>query len=263
MPKISRTRKKPSAKTRIAKIAAVAGLSAATIFGSPKKLHEPKNESMTEAIAEKELKPLVFRMFPKNASWQLRNPAIGFPFQQIIDRKARKYSLDPEIAVRIPNLIITESWIDPNIVRGKDDRGLMQISSQLEEFAISKGIKVSDIFDPRQNIEVGVFWLSHIDKHLTVEGSRQKYLSLGSEQRMKYVFWAYRKGLAFVQKNGLSNLKASDLHYLNRVVSDPPFFRFNGYKNLNPDWEKKLLQKLPQLELNDKRIKRKHDFEKK
>ncbi|MDW8107332.1 MAG: lytic transglycosylase domain-containing protein [Armatimonadota bacterium] len=72
----------------------------------------------------------------------------------LVEPVALRYGVDPELVLRI---IQAESGGDPNAVSPKGAIGLMQLMPET-----ARALGVADPFDPAQNIEGGVRYLSHL-----------------------------------------------------------------------------------------------------
>jgi hypothetical protein len=79
------------------------------------------------------------------------NPA---EFEPIINSCALEYGVDKSL---VKAVIRAESGYDPNAVSSKGASGLMQLMPKTAE-----GLKVSNIFDPKQNIRGGVRYLKFL-----------------------------------------------------------------------------------------------------
>ncbi len=75
-------------------------------------------------------------------------------FSEIIEAMASKYKIDPDLVEAVVNV---ESGGDPNAISPAGAQGLMQL---MPETASSLGVR--DAFDPLQNIEGGVRYLSQL-----------------------------------------------------------------------------------------------------
>jgi Transglycosylase SLT domain/Domain of unknown function (DUF4124) len=78
------------------------------------------------------------------------------PFSRIIDAKCDKYNVDPSL---VKSIIKAESNFNPQAVSPKGARGLMQL---MPSTAADMGVR--KIFDPEQNIDGGVRYLSSLLK---------------------------------------------------------------------------------------------------
>jgi len=75
-------------------------------------------------------------------------------WEPVVAPIAARYNLDTELVLRI---IEAESGGDPRAVSPKGAQGLMQLMPET-----ARALGVSDPFDPGQNIEGGVRYLSHL-----------------------------------------------------------------------------------------------------
>lgn len=76
------------------------------------------------------------------------------PFDDIIREAAATYGVDVDL---IRAVIQTESRFDPKAVSGAGAKGLMQIMPIL-----AKELKITDVFDPRENVFGGTKYLSRL-----------------------------------------------------------------------------------------------------
>ncbi len=81
-------------------------------------------------------------------------PSAGKNFLPLIQTYARRYGIDEDLVTAI---IQVESAFNPRAVSVKNCKGLMQLHPDT-----ARRFGVSDIFDPAQNIEGGVKYLSHL-----------------------------------------------------------------------------------------------------
>jgi soluble lytic murein transglycosylase-like protein len=89
-----------------------------------------------------------------NYSWLARQRNRRSAYDQMIDRYADLYNVDP---VLVRAVIQVESDFNPRCVSNKGARGLMQL---IPETAHRYGVK--DIFDPEDNIRGGVHYLADL-----------------------------------------------------------------------------------------------------
>lgn len=75
-------------------------------------------------------------------------------YDHIIDRKSRKYGIEPAM---IEAVITAESNWDPSAISKKGAIGLMQLMP-----ATAKDMKISNPYDPEENIEAGTRYLRHL-----------------------------------------------------------------------------------------------------
>jgi len=81
-------------------------------------------------------------------------PRLNVPFADLIRAAAQKHSVDQEL---IASVIAVESGFNPRAVSPRSARGLMQL---LPETAAR--LAVTDVFDPRQNIDAGTRYLKEL-----------------------------------------------------------------------------------------------------
>jgi soluble lytic murein transglycosylase len=89
-----------------------------------------------------------------NFSWLAKQRNRRSPYDQMIERYADAYNVDP-LLVRA--VILVESDFNPRCVSNKGARGLMQL---IPETAHRYGVK--NVFDPEENIRGGVHYLSDL-----------------------------------------------------------------------------------------------------
>lgn len=89
-----------------------------------------------------------------NFSWLAKQRNRRSPYDQMIERYADAYNVDP-LLVRA--VILVESDFNPRCVSNKGARGLMQL---IPETAHRYGVK--DMFDPEDNIRGGVHYLADL-----------------------------------------------------------------------------------------------------
>ncbi len=82
------------------------------------------------------------------------DPSAGANFIPLIQAYSRQYGIDEDLVTAI---IQVESAFNPRAVSSKNCKGLMQLHPDT-----ARRFGVSDIFDPAQNIEGGVKYLSHL-----------------------------------------------------------------------------------------------------
>jgi soluble lytic murein transglycosylase-like protein len=122
------------------------------------------------------------------------NPA---EYDQIIKTCAEKYGVDQSL---VKAVIHAESGYNPNAVSSKGASGLMQLMPQT-----AKSLKVSNSFDPKDNVEGGVKYLRFLLD--TFRGDVSLALA------------AYNAGLGKVARFGGIPPYAETRTYVNRVLS--------------------------------------------
>lgn len=110
-----------------------------------------------------EHKTLVVRADPRTGRL-VRNVVVrsGVPYKQpgradfagIVDKAARDHDVDPLL---VESMIKVESNYNPNAISPKGAEGLLQLMP-----ATARMLGVSNSFDPQQNIEAGVKYLSYL-----------------------------------------------------------------------------------------------------
>ena len=84
------------------------------------------------------------------------------PYKNIVFRVSKKYNIDPYLVYAIMR---QESLFDPYAVSVAGAKGLMQLMDRTARWVSRKyGIKLRNIYDPKQNIEIGVAYLSYLNK---------------------------------------------------------------------------------------------------
>ncbi len=100
----------------------------------------------------------------KNTEWVLRT-IYPIHYRELIEKYADEYDIDPYLVVAIMK---NESKFNPKAVSRKDAKGLMQIAQITGEWASEKlniqNYSEDMLFDPEQNIRIGVWYLSVLKK---------------------------------------------------------------------------------------------------
>lgn len=122
------------------------------------------------------------------------NPA---EYETIIKTSAARYGINPSL---IKAVIHAESGYDPNAVSRKGASGLMQLMP-----GTAKTLKVSNSFDPKDNVEGGVKYL--------------KFLLDTFKGDVSLALAAYNAGLSNVAKYGGIPPYAETRTYVNKVLS--------------------------------------------
>ena len=117
-------------------------------------------------------------------------------FDSLIVKTCAKYDVDPAL---VKGLIKAESGFDPMAVSGAGAKGLMQLMD-----ATAASLGVTDSFDPQQNIDAGVRFLSSLIERYQDEG-----LALA----------AYNAGPGSVDKAGGMPAIAETQVYVPRVLT--------------------------------------------
>ncbi len=82
------------------------------------------------------------------------SPAEKPPYTEWIQAAARRYGVDPDL---VSSVVAMESNFNPRAVSRRDARGLMQLQAET-----AARLGVTDVFDPRQNIEAGTRYLREL-----------------------------------------------------------------------------------------------------
>lgn len=114
----------------------------------------------TEAETEKEVETA-----------EIKNVPIQTEYDDIIAEVAEKYGVS---AALIKAIIKTESNFNPNLTSRTNDYGLMQINACNVSW-LQDELGVTDLFDPAQNIESGVYILSRFLKRYSLADALMAY----------------------------------------------------------------------------------------
>lgn len=118
-------------------------------------------------------------------------------YEHIISRKSVKYDIRPSI---IKAVITAESNWDPNAVSKKGAIGLMQLMP-----ATARDMKISDPYDPEDNIEAGTRYL--------------RYLLNRFDGSLKLALAAYNAGPGRVERSGGIPRISETREYVRRVIT--------------------------------------------
>ncbi len=110
---------------------------------------------------------------------------------------ANRYGVPPQLAIAVAQ---QESGGDPNSVSSSGAQGVMQLMP-----ATAADLGVSDPFDPAQNIDAGVRYLSQL---LSQFSSPQLALA------------AYNWGPGHVARNGYQNWPAETVNYVSKILKN-------------------------------------------
>lgn len=140
----------------------------------------------------------------KNDNWQA--PAINYMrFERLIHQAASRHNVD---AALVKAVIHTESYFNPHATSHKGASGLMQLMPQTAEH-----LGVTDMYNPRQNIDGGTKYLSQLMKRYG--------------NSMTLVLAAYNAGEKAVQKyRGIPPYKETQ-NYVKKVLE---------YRRFYSDW---------------------------
>jgi len=124
--------------------------------------------------------------------------------QIVADEIAKLKNKPPYINEQtIEKLIYAESWNNPLAVSNKGARGLMQLQRRTwDEFEMPlEGLDYSThVFHPRENIRVGLEYLSWLDDFCKSHNPQWKHLS--NKKRLETVLAAYNWGIGNLSENG-------------------------------------------------------------
>ena len=96
----------------------------------------------------------LLRIDPEDTFLPVKLKLLDVPFADFIAVSAQAYGVAPEL---VASVIAVESNFTPNAISLKSARGLMQL---MPETAARLG--VTDVFDPRQNIDAGTRYLKEL-----------------------------------------------------------------------------------------------------
>lgn len=88
--------------------------------------------------------------------------AVAYPkaYREYVNYYSRKYNVDPNLVFAV---IRQESLFDPYAVSAANAKGLMQlIEPTAKRMAKLLGLESFDLFEPRQNVQLGVFYLRYL-----------------------------------------------------------------------------------------------------
>jgi soluble lytic murein transglycosylase-like protein len=123
-------------------------------------------------------------------------------FEKLIRHFANRYDVD--IAL-VKAIVHTESYFNPDATSKVGASGLMQLMP-----ATAERYGVTDIYDPRQNLEAGVRYL--------------RYLLVKYGNRMRYAVAAYNAGESAVQKyNGIPPYPETQ-RYVHKVMDRVTYY---------------------------------------
>ncbi|MFZ0230924.1 MAG: lytic transglycosylase domain-containing protein [Mycobacterium sp.] len=127
----------------------------------------------------------------------LVHPALSGPeIDAAIEQAAERHQVDPNL---VRSIIKVESNFNPNAVSRKGAMGLMQLMP-----ATARSLKVSNPFDPQQNVDAGV-------RHL-----RQLLDSYGGDVRLSLA--AYNAGAGAVARSAGVPKFAETKNYVQRIT---------------------------------------------
>lgn len=129
--------------------------------------------------------------------------------QSLVETYAKKHGVDPELAMRI---VMAESGGNPDAVSPKGAQGLMQLMP-----ATAKELGVKNPFDPKQNLDAGLKYLSQLVDEF---GSNRKALA------------AYNFGRGNVAAGKALPKETTD--YLSRILGPVPQVSMGGGENIPP-----------------------------
>jgi soluble lytic murein transglycosylase-like protein len=96
----------------------------------------------------------LLRVDPEDIFLPVKVKLLDVPYANFISESARAHGVAPEL---VASVIAVESNFNPNAVSWRSARGLMQL---MPETAARFG--VTNVFDPRQNIEAGTKYLKEL-----------------------------------------------------------------------------------------------------
>lgn len=132
--------------------------------------------------------------------------AVSGDFASLINQAAQKYNVNPEL---VQAVVKAESNFNPGAVSSSGAMGLMQLMP-----GTARSLGVTDAFDPAQNIDGGVRYISQLLDHYN--------------GNVKLAVAAYNAGPGAVDKyNGIPPYTETQT-YVNRVL---------GYFTSNNEWQ--------------------------
>ncbi|MGA1876248.1 MAG: transglycosylase SLT domain-containing protein [bacterium] len=148
-----------------------------------------------------------FKLFLKDIEEPERKPSRKRP-SNLYDRWILEASLKHNVDFALIKAIIrAESGFNPHAVSKKGAKGLMQLMPET-----AKRMKVSDVFNPRENIEGGVSYFKHL-------------LSL-FDNNLRLSLAAYNAGETIVAELGTVPPYRETVNYVKKVLSF-----YNSYKD--------------------------------
>lgn len=118
-------------------------------LNNKKEIEKPKTPEV-----KKEVKQTLSRSFDRVRTYNIK---LSRDLQQYTYLMCAKYKVDYELALSV---MYVESSFNPNAYNSKSgDSGLCQIN-KCNHGWLSKKLGITDFFDPKQNIEAGVYMLS-------------------------------------------------------------------------------------------------------
>lgn len=171
----------------------------------------------TEAETEKEVETA-----------EIKNVPIQTEYDDIIAEVAEKYGVS---AALIKAIIKTESNFNPNLTSRTNDYGLMQINACNVSW-LQDELGVTDLFDPAQNIESGVYILSRFLKRYSLadalmayncgEGGAKRFRTYGDNLNFKltadgYVFCEINRADTVNRRGADRRLLVERVFKVNRI----------------------------------------------
>lgn len=117
--------------------------------------------SFSDKFEKKFFNP-VYREVSTRKQELFTNKPINNSYTPLVNDSSARYGLNPQLVM---NVIKQESAFNSNAHnKGSNARGLMQITPVAEIDIKRSGLAIDDIYDPKQNIEAGTYYLSTLVK---------------------------------------------------------------------------------------------------
>ena len=102
---------------------------------------------------------LAVRLFGTNSD-VYKNVAFPTPFRKLVYKLSKDFAVPRSLIYAVMR---QESLFDPLALSRSDAKGLMQLIDTTAKWQAKRlGVKINDIFDPKENLTLGVAYLSHL-----------------------------------------------------------------------------------------------------